>query len=554
MKKILLSIAFVAVAFTTYAQLNLTPHVVANSKFEFLGFSDPSSTEFVMSMGATESPSFPSGYSSAPTTLQGVGPYAIGQGVNNAGYLKNAGEKGLTMRTYCTSATSGTTTIQYKVPLALHVVLNTKGASNIKVTWKGSTVSASAQNTCHIQLQYRKTKDGAWTNFADHNFVGKSDVAEPMKFGPTALPATLEGLPFVELRWVTYLSSTGFCNTDAMNVDDIIIEAGAATPQAPTADFNASKTNLNAEEPVTFTSLSQGNPDSLVWHFGDGTTSSETSPIHTYSAGGTYDVMLIATNSVGSDTMLKEAFITVNAPPAANFSFIANLFEVAFTDLSANEPSIWAWTFGDGGASEEQNPTYNYAAEGNYDVTLIVENIAGSDTFMKTVTISSSVVPAVSDFNVLVKDLGVTFNDLSSNNPTQFAWTFGDGATSDKQNPKHTYASAGTYEVCLSASNSAGGDQKCKTVTVADVASAIADNKFSMTIGFAPNPFTTGGNLMLPSTVNEFQVQVISMTGSLVSSFQNETNLDLSDLSNGIYLVKVISAQGDLGVTRIVKK
>jgi PKD repeat protein len=553
MKKLFFFLVLAAGALNTYAQLELTPHVVANGKFSFGGYSDPSSTEFIQSMGATESPEFPAGYAQAPTDLQGVGPYSVGQGQDAAGFLKNAGENGLTIRTYCTSATQGTETIVYRVPLAVHVALNTKGASDINVSWKGSTVLASTQNTCHIQLQYRTANDGVWVDLADNNFIGKSDAVEATQFGPTALPAALEGLDFVELRWITYLSTTGFCNTDAMNIDDIIVEAGTATPQAPTADFEANKTNLNTDEPVNFSSTSQGNPDAYAWDFGDGNTSEEKDPIHTYSKGGTYDVMLVVTNSTGSNTMLKESFITVSAAPVANFSLIADKFEVSFTDLSENDPQIWSWSFGDGGTSDEQSPAYTYSAEGEYEVVLVVENIAGADTFTKMVNVTSTVIAAEAAFDFAVSETEVVFTDNSVNNPTTFAWSFGDGTNSNKQNPSHSYGAAGSYEVCLTASNSAGGNEACQTVVIADVASAIADNKFDMTISFAPNPFENGGQLTLPSQIEEYQVQVISMTGSLISSFQNESALDLSGLSKGVYLVKVISSKGDLGVTRIVK-
>lgn len=60
----------------------------------------------------------------------------------------------------------------------------------------------------------------------------------------------------------------------------------------------------------------------------------------------------------------------------------------------------------------------------------------------------------------------VQFTDQSTNTPTSWAWTFGDGGTSTAQNPTHTYTTAGTMNVCLTATNAIGNDQTCHSVVV----------------------------------------------------------------------------------------
>jgi len=66
--------------------------------------------------------------------------------------------------------------------------------------------------------------------------------------------------------------------------------------------------------------------------------------------------------------------------------------------------------------------------------------------------------------------LAVTFTDSSTNTPTSWAWDFGDGGTSTAQNPTHTYTTAGTFTVALTATNSAGSNTLTRTgyVTVSD--------------------------------------------------------------------------------------
>ena len=88
----------------------------------------------------------------------------------------------------------------------------------------------------------------------------------------------------------------------------------------------------------------------------------------------------------------KVDYITVTQTPIAEFTVDDRQgkapFVVKFRDLSAGNPTTWAWEFGDAGTSAEQNPTHVYPFEGSYDVRLTVSNQYGSDTVFKTGTTS----------------------------------------------------------------------------------------------------------------------------------------------------------------------
>ncbi|MEM6966674.1 MAG: PKD domain-containing protein [Bacteroidota bacterium] len=164
------------------------------------------------------------------------------------------------------------------------------------------------------------------------------------------------------------------------------------------------------------------------------------------------------------------------AAPLADFSFVTVTgASVDFTDESTNSPTSWAWDFGDGNTSTMQNPSHTFAATGNYNVCLTASNSAGSNTSCQMV-FASVVIAPVANFSVTtVTGSSFDFTDESTNNPTSWMWDFGDGNTSTMQNPSHTFAATGDYNVCLTVTNSAGSNTTCTmvaaTVVVAPVAS-----------------------------------------------------------------------------------
>jgi len=149
------------------------------------------------------------------------------------------------------------------------------------------------------------------------------------------------------------------------------------------ADFSGDPTSGCVPLTVNFGDLSSGPVISWSWDFGDGGTSTAQNPSHEYTSAGTYTVSLTVTSEICSDTETRISYITVFAPPAADFagdptSGYAPL-TVSFTDLSTNSPTSWSWDLGDGGTSTEQNPSHTYEATGTYTVSLTASSACGSD-------------------------------------------------------------------------------------------------------------------------------------------------------------------------------
>jgi PKD repeat protein len=252
---------------------------------------------------------------------------------------------------------------------------------------------------------------------------------------------------------------------ETVDVDFQLVEA----PLPPKAQFLAFPRQGTAPLTVLFIDLSQGDPTSRLWDFGDGTTSTEPFPLHTYGAAGKYTVTLTVTNGGGSDTVKRENYITVKAanPPKAQFLAYPRQgtapMTVLFLDLSLGSPTSRLWDFGDGTKSTEPFPLHTYSAPGKYTVTLTVTNGGGSDTLVRhNFIIVRAANPPRAQFTAYPQDgeapLAVTFLDLSWGYPTSRVWDFGDGTGSTEINPVHVYEKPGKYTVTLTVTNDAGSD------------------------------------------------------------------------------------------------
>ncbi|HEU4407934.1 MAG TPA: S8 family serine peptidase, partial [Polyangiaceae bacterium] len=147
-------------------------------------------------------------------------------------------------------------------------------------------------------------------------------------------------------------------------------------------------------------------------------------------------------------------------PPVASFSQACTSLSCGFTDASTDPDGdivAWAWNFGDGATSADQNPAHAYAASGTYTVSLTVTDGAGfTSTTQQDVSVIAA--PAASfTFTCLGPDCD--FADASSDvdgDIVAWSWNFGDGTTSNEQNPAHSFPQSGTYEVSLTVTDSTG--------------------------------------------------------------------------------------------------
>jgi len=249
-----------------------------------------------------------------------------------------------------------------------------------------------------------------------------------------------------------------------------IVVIGNVPP--PAAMFEARPLTGSAPLHVSFTDISIGPPTAWSWDFGDGSISNKKNPTHTYTAEGLYSVRLWIENAGGSNSIVREDYISVSGSGSgiiADFTATPTTglapLTVKFRDLSSGNPTMWHWEFGDGQTSTAANPEHTYTTPGVYTVTLTASSqTSGSDTRQRTayITVSSQVVGLIAAFSAHptggTVPLSVEFRDTSIGNPTMWYWDFGDGQTSTIANPRHIYTTPGTYAVKLTVSNQAATD------------------------------------------------------------------------------------------------
>jgi len=261
----------------------------------------------------------------------------------------------------------------------------------------------------------------------------------------------------------------------------------------PVANF--SYTDACEGSPTLFTDLSFSSGGAIVsfsWNFGDGGTSSLSSPAHIYASYGVYNVTLTVVNSNGCTHSVTKP-VTVNPRPVAAFSFPATNCTgstVAFTDVSYIAAGFssyiiqWVWDFGDGtpvlSISFPNNPNVVHTFIGSVMTHIVRLTVTTSNgcTAFKDMTVTSTPAP-VANFTQIgpaCEFQPVHFMDLSQTNGggaiQSWNWNFGDPAsgannTAATQNPVHVFAGPGTFFVCLVIANINGcTDTICKALNL----------------------------------------------------------------------------------------
>jgi|GEM_PF-1693738 len=333
-----------------------------------------------------------------------------------------------------------------------------------------------------------------------------------------------------------------------------------ANPPILYSDFVGNPVSGDYPLEVTFTDISVGNADTWLWDFGDGDTSTDQNPVHTYMDEGVYTVSLTITDQYGSDTEIKTDYITV-AAIVANFEAnptTGNLpLDVTFTDLSTGEIDSWEWDFGDGNTSSFQLPVHTYMESGNYNVSLTVTGTAGSNTLVMEDYIYVTVPAPVAEFSATPTfgeaPLLVTFSDLSTGDIDTWDWEFGDGESSNEQNPSHEYQTPGNFTISLTVIGE-GGDSKMTKEDYILIPVGLEEDSEEVILIY-PNPVSEKLTVVFADSKSR-KIKLIAIDGTIVIDklvFNKEISIDIRNIISGVYTLIIDDSLTSSSV-KIIKK
>ncbi len=357
-----------------------------------------------------------------------------------------------------------------------------------------------------------------------------------------------------------------FCDTIVINV----------TPPCQAGfTFQTNYTQVNfLNQAVNYTSI--------LYDFGDGSTSNLTNPSHTYSNTGTYVVSQTVSNSNGcSSTYTDTLTVTQRTPCQADFSYTTVGDTTEFTS-NASHYSRLVYYFGDGNTSTQTNPKHLYTNSGSYSVKLVVFNDSTgcSDSISKliAVTISQS---CVAKFELALdtnqRDVLFLVNTSSADNTHQYFWNFGDGNTSAVRLPTHQYTENRAYKICLTVYDTVQNctSTYCDSVGLDTNGNILKSGGFNLrvlngsfigldeehvsfknSINTFPNPVSNTLIVEMLMQQGEVEFELISLNGRTVKQgkiLAPNAQLDLSDLRTGIFFLK-LQRQGEATVVRVIKQ
>jgi PKD repeat protein len=236
----------------------------------------------------------------------------------------------------------------------------------------------------------------------------------------------------------------------------------------PSAYFSFNNACLGL--PLTFKDTSKVNVSSIQawnWSFGDGASSINQNPSHSYVTAKTYNVKLSVVTDVGCSSSITKT-VEQYPRPTAKFGtgLVCNTTSGNFIDsstIATGSVNGWKWSFGDGGSSALQNPTHIYSKSGPYTVKLVSISAFGcKDSLTKKVRVYPTPSVAYTYLNACVGGtLYFANNSYDSAGKTVYSWDFGDSTTTGTAVPTHVYKNNGTYTVRLNATSGNG----CKNST-----------------------------------------------------------------------------------------
>ena len=371
-------------------------------------------------------------------------------------YMENSGQ--LTFGTY-TGATNTATSPNSYNDGKWHYLVASQGSDGMKLYLDGALVATNAQTQA-------QSYDGYWRVGGDSDWGGDSAflngsidevavypsvlTAQQIKNHYTASPAAVNAAPTASFttqcqdgtclfdssassdpdgtidstNWDFGDGATGtgssinhsYTKSGTYTVTLTVADNAGATDattrtvtvtvnDAPTAAFTNTCTDLDCTFDGTTSSDSDGTIASYAWDFGDNSSGTGATPQHSYTAAGTYSVVLtVADNGGATDSVTEKITVTAaDVAPTASFTSSTVGLKASFDGSGSADPdgtiASYAWDFGDNATGTGKTTSHTYAAAGTFSVKLTVTDDQGAtNTVTKSVTVAKANVSPTASF------------------------------------------------------------------------------------------------------------------------------------------------------------
>lgn len=372
----------------------------------------------------------------------------------------------------------------------------------------------------------------------------------------------------------------------------VVVISPTTNPCSLNANFTVT-TGANGLKNFINTSTGTSTNASYTWIFGDGNSSSQLSPSHTFTNNGIYGVKLKINNNVipfcTDSVSFPVSVSNVNSPCNLNASFTHTMGtggQVSFfnTSTGTNSTTTYHWNFGNGFTSTAMHPWQAYANGGTHLVSLFVSNGNGcSDSTIVAVNVTGLPCTANSNFTVMPTATPKFWYAVPNYpwNITKALWSWGDGSSDTLLYTSHLYSLSATYSICLTVTVSCGasssscvnqfiykgaGEQMdilgINVVQPSSQITAINEASFENMVGIKIVPNPNNGIFELQSQNFEglsTHLSIYNLLGEKVyethqPQMNANTQLNLEHLNNGVYFINLNSTNKHATIKIMIEK
>ncbi len=231
----------------------------------------------------------------------------------------------------------------------------------------------------------------------------------------------------------------------------------------PVCSFTS--TGLSATRSFTYTGT-PAMPDSVAWTFGDGGHATGLSVSHTYASTGTFNVCATVYTPCGNNTVCSTVTISCISTLAAAYTH-SGYTPVGFTytGTTTGLDSV-VWHYGDGGHGTGLTSTHAYTSIGLKTACVLAYNHCGVDSSCSTFNVPCIAAPVAaftSSGTTATRNFTYTGTAVGLDS---VVWNFGDGGHAVGNTATHTYATTGSFNVCVTAYSPCGSNTSCTTITI----------------------------------------------------------------------------------------